>query len=173
MKDMLQLAGIPRSILPPKWKTYVTADEYYTELAEMHLAQLIFQHNDLVASADHCRNKYVARQIFRRLAREGKLSTFGFKEDNWSAQSKVLSTILSPAPPNAGSFRLYCDDLRAGNILLDYSNNIPAIIDWEFTYAAPSQFSLDPPWWLFLDAPDMWDDGIEDWVKFYEPRMKI
>jgi hypothetical protein len=173
MNDMLQLAGIPRSILPPREKTYGTADEYYTELANMHLAQLVFQHNDLVASADDCRNKYVARQIFRRLAREGKISTFGFKEDNWSAQSKTMSTISSPAPPNAGFFRLYCDDLRAGNVLLDNSNNVAAIIDWEFTYAAPSQFSLDPPWWLVLDAPDMWDNGIDDWVKFYEPRMKI
>ncbi|KAH7346435.1 phosphotransferase [Rhexocercosporidium sp. MPI-PUGE-AT-0058] len=173
MNDMLQLAGIPRSILPPREKTYETADEYYTELADMHLAQLAFQQNDLVTSADDCRNKYVARQIFRRLAREGKISTFGFKDDNWSAQSKTMITILSPAPATAGSFRLYCDDLRAGNILLDDSNNVAAIIDWEFTYAAPSQFSLDPPWWLVLDAPDMWDDGIEDWVKFYEPRMKI
>lgn len=84
-----------------------------------------------------------------------------------------MSTILSPAPPNAGFFRLYCDDLRAGNVLLDDSNNIAAIIDWEFTYAAPSQFSLDPLWWLVLDAPDMWDDGIEVWVKFYEPRIEI
>ncbi|PVH84081.1 phosphotransferase [Cadophora sp. DSE1049] len=173
MNDMLQLAGIPPSILPPREKTYGTADDYYTELANLHLAQLVFQHNELVASADDCKNKYVARQIFRKLAREGKISTFGFKEDNWSAQSKIMSTISSPAPPNAGSFRLYCDDLRAGNILLDDSDDIAAIIDWEFTYAAPSQFSLDPPWWLVLDAPDMWDDGIENWVEFYEPRMKI
>lgn len=130
----------------------------------MHVVQLVFQHNDLVTSA---------RQIFRRLSREGRLSTFGFNEDNWSAQSKSMSKISSPAPPNEGCFRLYCDDLRAGNILLDINDNIAAIIDWEFTCAAPSQFSLDPPWWLVLDAPDMWDDGIDDWVEFYEPRMRI
>ncbi|TVY17497.1 hypothetical protein LARI1_G005372 [Lachnellula arida] len=175
MNDMLQLAGIPRSILPPRDKTYGTADEYYTSLADMHLAQLTFQHNDLVASADDCRNKYVARHIFRRLAREGNLSTFGFKDDSWSAnsQTKTMRTISSPAPPHAGSFRLYCDDLRAGNILLDASNNIGAIIDWEFTYAAPSQFSLDPPWWLVLEPPDLWEEGIEDWIEFYKPRMEI
>ncbi|PBP19675.1 Phosphotransferase [Diplocarpon rosae] len=173
MNDMLQLAGIPRSILPPQEKTYETANEYYTALANMHLAQLVFQHNDLVTSADDCRNKYVARQIFRRLATEGKLTTFGFQGDNWSAQSKILSTISSPAPANTDSFRLYCDDLRAGNILLDDSDNIAAVIEWEYRYAAPSQFSFDPPWWLVLDAPDMWDAGIADWARFYEPRMKI
>ena len=173
MNDMLQLGGIPRSVLPHRDKTYNTSDDYYTELANMHLMQLVFQHNDLVTSSDDCRNKYVARQIFRRIAKEGKLSTFGFKEDDWSAQSKTMSTFLSPAPPNTDSFRLYCDDLRAGNILLDDSDNIAAIIDWEFSYAAPTQFSLDPPWWLVLDAPDMWDKGIEDWIRFYEPRMQI
>jgi len=82
---MLQLAGIPPSILPQREKTYKMADEYYTELADMHLVQLVFQHNDLVASADDCRNKYVASQMFRRLAKEGRISNFGFKEDNWSA----------------------------------------------------------------------------------------
>jgi hypothetical protein len=48
----------------------MTADEWYTALAEMHIAQLIFQHNDLVTSEDNCRNKYVARMVFRRLARQ-------------------------------------------------------------------------------------------------------
>lgn len=173
MNDAVQLAGLPRSIFPPQDKTHGTADEYYTSLAEMHLAQLVLQQNDLVTSADDCRNKYVSRQIFRRLAREGKLSTFGFREDNWSAQSRIMSIISSPVPLNEGSFRLYCDDLRAGNILLDDSDNIAAIIDWEFTYSAPGQFSLDPPWWLVLDSPDLWDAGIADWVKFYEPRLNI
>ncbi|KAL3424202.1 phosphotransferase [Phlyctema vagabunda] len=173
MNDMLQLAGIPRSILPPREKTYGTADEYYTELADLHLAQLIFQHNDLVTSADDCRNKYVSRQIFRRLAREGKISSFGFQEDHWSAQSKTSTTRLAPAPSKTSVFRLYCDDFRAGNVLLDDRNNIAAIIDWEFTYAAPTQFSLDPPWWLVLDPPEMWEAGLEDWVEFYEPRMRI
>jgi hypothetical protein len=64
--DMIRLANIPRCILPSKEKTYATADGWYIALAEMHVAQLIFQHSDLVTSEDDCRNKYVARQIFRR-----------------------------------------------------------------------------------------------------------
>lgn len=47
-----------------------------------------------------------------------------------------------------------------------------AIIDWEFTYAATSQFSLDPPWWLLLDTPDQWDAGIDNWITIYEPRLE-
>jgi hypothetical protein len=73
MSDMLQLANIPSAIFSPEHKTFQSSDEYYLNLAQGHLVQLIFQHNDLVKSADDCRNKYVARQLFRQLARQGRL----------------------------------------------------------------------------------------------------
>ncbi|KAH8595133.1 phosphotransferase [Bisporella sp. PMI_857] len=173
MTDMVRLANIPRAVLPPEGKTYETADEWYTALAEMHIAQLVFQHNDLVLSEDDCRNKYVARQIFRRLAKQGRLSNFGFAEDDWSAQSfKIMSCTLSPAPAGSNSFRLWGDDFRAGNILLNNSDNIAAVIDWEFAYAAPTQFILDPPWWLLLDLAETWSTGIANWRETYDLRLK-
>ncbi|KAJ4131771.1 hypothetical protein NW768_005968 [Fusarium equiseti] len=173
MADMVRLANIPRCILPPKYKTYVTTDEWYIALAEMHIAQLIFQHNDLITSEDDCRNKYVSRQLFRRLAKEGRLSTFGFSKDKWSHQSsKIPPETLSPAPSSLDSFRLWGDDFRAGNILLTESDEIAALIDWEFTYAAPTQFILDPPWWLLLETAEMWSPGLEDWKATYEQSHK-
>ncbi|TVY57698.1 hypothetical protein LSUE1_G010245 [Lachnellula suecica] len=172
MNNMLQLANIPRATLPPKDRTYGTADEWYIALAEMHIAQLVFQHNDLVTTADDCRNKYVARQLFRKLAKQGRLSTFGFVEDDWSAQSKSQASTLSPAPSGSSSFRLWCDDLRPSNILLNEADDIVAVIDWEFAYIAPTQFSLDPPWWLLLNVPEMWHTNIEDWSHIYDVRLK-
>lgn len=173
MTDMVRLANVPRSVLPPEGKTYETADEWYTALAEMHIAQLVFQHNDLVTSEDDCRNKYVARQIFRRLAKQGRLSRFGFASDDWSYQSsEISSSTLCPAPSSFGSFRLWNDDFRAGNILLTESDDMAALIDWEFTYIAPTQFILDPPWWLLIETAEMWSDGMDDWVKTYELRLK-
>ncbi|KAF4980538.1 hypothetical protein FZEAL_3473 [Fusarium zealandicum] len=173
MTDMIRLANIPRDILPPKNTTYKTADEWYTALADMHIAQLVFQHNDLVTSEDDCRNKYVARQIFRRLAKQGRLSTFGFAEDTWSFQSsKNTACTIAPGPSGSGHFRLWGDDFRAGNILLTSSDEIAALIDWEYAYAAPTQFILDPPWWLLLDTAEMWPSGIEDWRETYDLRLK-
>lgn len=174
MNDMIQLANIPHSALPPKEKMYQTADEWYVALAKMNMACLLFQHNDFVSKADDCRNKYVARQIFHRLAKQGKLSSFGFVEDDWSAQSRKAKSVYSfcSAPDNSGSFPLWCDDLRAGNILVGETDNIVALIDWEFTYAGPTQFSLDPPWWLLLDIPEMWLMGIEDWAHIYDERVQ-
>ncbi|KAF5233786.1 hypothetical protein FANTH_12448 [Fusarium anthophilum] len=104
MTEMIRLANIPRCILPSQDKTYMTAGEWYTTLAEMHIAQLIFQHNDLVTSTDDCRNKYVARL---------------------------------------------------------------------YTYAGPTQFFLDPPWWLLLETAEMWSPDLEHWRQTYESRLGI
>jgi len=172
MNNLMQLANIPSSVLPLKEDTYATADEWYTALAEMHIAQLIFQHNDLVLSENDCRNKYVSRQLFRRLAKQGRLSTFGFAEDNWSARAKTTPPTCR-APDRSGSFRLWCDDYRPSNVLLGAdSDDVAAVIDWEFAYAAPTQFALDPPWWLLFETPEMWPSGIDKWSEAYEPALK-
>ncbi|CZS96554.1 uncharacterized protein RAG0_05830 [Rhynchosporium agropyri] len=172
MSSMTQLAHIPPSILPLENETYATADEWYVALADMHLAQLTFQHNDLVSSEDDCRNKYVARQLFRRLSKQGRLSTFGFVQDDWSACVKNMHP-KCPAPEKSGPFRLWCDDFRPANVLLGLDDNVAAVIDWEFTYAAPTHFNLDPPWWLLFETPEMWPSGIEDWSRAYGPQLKI
>ncbi|KAK8247831.1 hypothetical protein HDK77DRAFT_210593 [Phyllosticta capitalensis] len=55
-------------------------------------------------------------------------------------------------------FKLYCDDLRFGNIMANDSFDILAIIDLEFTYAAPASFLGSPPWWIVGTEPFEWDD---------------
>lgn len=51
------------------------------------------------------------------------------------------------------------------------TDRIAAVIDWEFTYSAPAEFSLSPPWWLILTAPDDWKEGLDDWAAHYEPKL--
>jgi hypothetical protein len=88
MNCLIDLAYVPACLLPQLGITYTTSDAWYVAMAEMHMAHLVFQHNDLIyAEYDTC-NKYVERLLFLRLAREGKLSTFGFEDDSWSAQSQ-------------------------------------------------------------------------------------
>lgn len=60
--------------------------------------------------------------------------------------------------------------------LLDRAEDdkLAAVIDWEFTYAAPAQFVLDPPWWLLFETPDMWKPGgVDEWSKAYAPQLEI
>ncbi|KAH6717481.1 hypothetical protein BKA61DRAFT_642544 [Leptodontidium sp. MPI-SDFR-AT-0119] len=174
MSNMAQLANVPTAIFPPELTTYQTSDQWYTNLAEMQIATLVFQHNDMVTSEDDCcRNKYVARQLFRRLAKQGKLETFGFVEDDWSAQSQSQTVFATlKAPDGSGSFRLWSDDFRPSNVMVDEHDDILGVIDWEFAYVGPTQFVLDPPWWLLLDVPEMWEAGIDDWTLQYERRLK-
>jgi hypothetical protein len=61
----------------------------------------------------------VARQPFYKLARGKKLSLPGYEH---------------------GSFKLWCDDFRPANVLLNEDMRIAGVVDWEFTYAAPVEF---------------------------------
>lgn len=179
MSNMTQLAHIPPAIFPAKDTTFKTADEWYLELSKMHLAQLLFQHNDLVSSEDDCRNKHVARHLFHGLAKQKLLSTFGFAEDNWSAAGAEKTTRQRlPVPDGSTDFRLWCDDFRQTNVLIsDHSPaselGVAAVIDWEVTYAAPTQFALDPPWWLLFETPEMWrPSGVDKWAKEYDRQLE-
>jgi len=149
MTDLVVHTNAPASILPSG--TYASTDEWYSALADMHLAQLAFQRNDAVEDEDDARDKYVARQLFRKLAADKRLA------------------------PNSASdtgFTLFSEDLRPANILLDENLRIAGVIDWEFAYAAPAEFSFDPPWWLLLEEPDSWEGGYSAWMEAYEPRLQ-
>ena len=102
-------------------------------------------------SADDCRRKFVARQLFYTLARDKKLSLPSFEN---------------------GPFKLWCDDFRPGNVLLNEDMHIAGVVDWEFTYAAPVEFSYAPPWWLLIEKPEYWSEGIEDWARVFDRRLK-
>lgn len=70
-----------------------------------------------------------------------------------------------------GPFKFWCDDLRPSNILLDANMDIVAVIDWEFSYAAPAEYTFAPPWWLLIEQPEYWDAGFDDWLENYERRL--
>lgn len=56
-------------------------------------------------------------------------------------------------------------------MLLNADLEVVGVIDWEFTYAAPAEFSSAPPWWLLLEQPEYWPDGLEAWTEVYENRL--
>lgn len=49
---------------------------------------------------------------------------------------------------------------------------IVGVVDWEFTYATPAEFSYAPPWWLLIEKPEFWPEGIDDWTRVFDYRMK-
>ncbi|GFF57781.1 hypothetical protein IFM51744_09330 [Aspergillus udagawae] len=149
--ELVRLGTLPRSKLPKANETFQSASSYFNMLADLHLEHLTHQRNDAVDSADDCRRRCVARLLFRKLAQEGRFTD--------------SSTDLGP-------FNIWCDDLRPSNVLVDEHLQIVGVVDWEFTYAAPVEFSHAPPWWLLLEQPEYWPDGIEAWTKVYETRLQ-
>lgn len=150
MTDLVVHTNMPPSILPSQ--TYDSADAWFIALADMHMAQLAFQHNDAVEDEEDARDKYTARQLFRNLAIGKRLMPDLFQSD--------------------ASFRLFSEDFRPANVLLDKDLRVVGVIDWEFAYAAPAQFTFDPPWWLLLEEPEYWTGGYRAWMEAYEPRLR-
>jgi aminoglycoside phosphotransferase (APT) family kinase protein len=151
MNEVVQLGTLPRSKLPDKSATFETSSSYLNTLANLHLSHLTHQRNDAIDSESDCRRKYIARYLFRKLSLKGKLS--------------------HPAH-NSGPFKLWCDDLRPANMLVNSNLELIAVIDWEFTYSAPVEFSHAPPLWLLIEQPEYWPDEIDEWITAYEPRLQ-
>jgi aminoglycoside phosphotransferase (APT) family kinase protein len=149
MNELVQLANCPPSELIAS--PFDTSSSYYSAIAGMKLMHLDKQHNDAIDSVKDCRRKYIGRHLFKKLASEQRLH--------------------DPESEN-GPFRLWCDDFRPGNILVDTDCRVLSVIDWEFTYIAPASFAQNPPWWLLLEMPEYWFRGLEDWCKVYEPRLE-
>lgn len=159
MNTMLEIGSIHPALLPSH--PFQNSRDWYSAMADMHLNQFIFQRNDAIKDTDQlndARDKYMARQLFRRLAAENRLAP-GFESDDGDEEGWA-------------SFRLYSEDLRPSNVLVDKDLRVVGVIDWEFAYAAPSQFAFDPPWWLLLKMPEDWPGGYIAWAEVYEPRLK-
>ena len=143
VNELVQLGGVPpQSLLQD---TFKTASSYYQALAEMHMIHLSSQRNDAIDSAEDCRQKYIARCLFRKITREHQL-----------------------CDDETGPFKLFCDDLRPGNVLANNQYIMTGVVDWEFTYAAPTGFAYSPPFWLLLELPEFWEQGLDDWTAKYE-----
>lgn len=152
INKLVRLGSLPQSKLPST--TFNKASSYFELLAELHISHLLNQRNDTINSANNYRHKFVARQLFLKLAQYYKLT------EN-SSQYKD-----SP-------FSLWCDDLRPTNMLLNESLKVVRVIDWEFTYTAPVEFSHTPPQQLLIKKPEYQSEGLEDWCIQYERRLEI
>ncbi|EGD95589.1 hypothetical protein TESG_03061 [Trichophyton tonsurans CBS 112818] len=149
MNELVQLGDYPRAKLPSS--PFTSTSDYFRSLAETHYIHLSTQRNDAIESEEDCRRKYIIRKILLKLARQSKLTG----EDTL----------------DRCEFKLFCDDLRPTNILINENYKVVAVIDWEFAYAAPAEFTYSPPWWLLLETPEDWPLGISDWAMTYDSRL--
>ncbi|AEO59382.1 hypothetical protein MYCTH_2307624 [Thermothelomyces thermophilus ATCC 42464] len=152
MNELVVQGGVPPCVLPPEPTTYASSREWYEVLADLHVAHLTFQRNQAIESADDCRDKFVARFLFRQLVRQGKLLP-DWEGGSWGRKKRR----------GEEKFKLWIDDFRPHNILVDADLNVVGVIDWEWAYFAPASFRDEPPWWLLLGRPELWRGTVLDW----------
>lgn len=147
MNEIVEHGNVPPQELSQRHFTDATS--YLVSLADDHLLHLKTQRNNAILDEEDCRKKYVNRCLFRQIARHF------FKKYN------------------KGPFMLFCDDFSPANVLVDKDFNVKAVVDWEYCYVAPAEFTFSAPWWLLLARPDMWDTGLDDFLVQYEGRLNI
>lgn len=147
MNELMGSANLPEEVFPSN--TFRSATDYFKSLAMQHLSHLRLQQRDAVSNEEDCRRKFTARCLFLEITRK-----------------------LCTEHPE-GPFRLYCDDLRPSNVLIDLdASHASGVIDWEFTYAAPAEFTWVAPWWLLLQSPEDWEGDLDLFLTRYSPRLR-
>ncbi|OAL34128.1 hypothetical protein AYO20_06583 [Fonsecaea nubica] len=148
MNELATSANLPPQAFPTS--VLESATDFFISLANQHMTQLQLQRNDSITDQDDCAKKYVARCLFRKIAQD-----------------------ISTEHRN-GPFRLYCDDFRPSNVLIDLQNlSVTGVVDWEFTYAAPAEFTYIAPWWLLLQSPEDWESDLDEFLKRFMPRLRL
>lgn len=147
MSELATAASYPSDKFP--MERFESASEYFQSLTVQHKIHLWTQRNLCEDPAD-ARDRYVSRHLFAQL-------------------------IDKHCTDDRGPFKLFCDDFRPQNILVDPNTlRIKAVLDLEFTNAMPSQFASEPPWWLVLAGPDNYvirGRSIAEFIEAYEPRL--
>lgn len=126
MNEIVQLGTLPRSKIPTT--TYTKASSYFEALAELHLQHLQSQRNeanilpDLSTEvlADDFRRKFVARFLFRKMIQDQKQRNQWVFHDN-------------------GPFPIWCDNFRPENVLVEDTEAVTGVVNWEFTYTVPAE----------------------------------
>lgn len=146
MNELATAAFFPLNKFPTT--SFSSTRDYFRTLAHGYITHLHTQRN-IAADQTTAEELYIARHCFLQL-----VNKYSIPDDD------------------QGPFKLFCDDFRPHNILVNPETlRINAVIDLEFTNAMPSQFSTDPPWRLLLAEPESYlslDRKPEEFVEAYE-----
>jgi hypothetical protein len=81
MEQMVTMGTLPPAYLPGPDVTFETSASYLESIAETFIQHLNHQKNSATEPADDCPGKFVARHLFRKLAREKRLTNSSLTYD--------------------------------------------------------------------------------------------
>ncbi|KAI1120312.1 hypothetical protein F5Y10DRAFT_134548 [Nemania abortiva] len=137
--DFLENGGV--DVLGPRHKTYSSTSEYFNHIVHQDLQHLHRQLNS-VDDAEDARDKFVY----------------------WN----VMKALIARHSRDTGPFKFMCDDFQPANMIVDNDKDLKiiAVIDWEWSYAAPAQIVHSTPSWLLIESPNAWPSVDERLVRF-------
>lgn len=149
MNELIRTCGLKESVFEDR--VYHSTTDYIASLLEQQSKHLEQQRNSIYDSMD-CREKYACRHLM-----------------------KAIALNFIDRATNYGPFQLFCDDLCPGNVLVDDTLQVTGVIDWEFSYAAPSQFAGSIPWWLLLQKPHtmIYRDDLATFLEAYHSKAEL
>ncbi|KAL4904280.1 hypothetical protein BDW74DRAFT_168345 [Aspergillus multicolor] len=154
----------PPTLLPSK--PFTTANAYFVDLATQHLHHLFHQRNaGLLTDTTVWKEKYIARCLFRRIARSIKTEPGPFRlySDDFSP-ANVLVLPNNPAPTDA-------DTATVTATAADFS--VTAVTNWSGTYAAPNEFTYTAPWWLLFQSAAGWEEDMSRFMRKQTPHLDM
>ncbi|CAI6092055.1 unnamed protein product [Clonostachys chloroleuca] len=156
MNSIIDFTDAHPELLPSN--PYTNSEDWYKALVDMHFLQYTFQHDDAVKKNDgeqSVYDAYVGRQLLRNLAADGRLAT-------------GLGTQMGKTEDSQYDFRLYSEDLRPSNVLIDANLNVVADLDDQIR--ARNSWNFEFPFWRFLD-PESFGPGNE--AADYHARLSL
>ncbi|KAI1741707.1 hypothetical protein F4680DRAFT_414809 [Xylaria scruposa] len=140
--DFIENGGV--DVLGPEKKTYSSTSEYFHHIIDQDLQHLDKQPNS-VDDAKDAKDKFVY----------------------WNIMKDLVARHVLPSR-DTGPFKFMCDDFQPANMIVDNEQDLKiiAVIDWEWSYAAPSQMVYSTPSWLLIESPNTWPSIDEKLVRF-------
>ncbi|KAJ2985237.1 hypothetical protein NUW58_g5643 [Xylaria curta] len=140
--DFLKNGGV--DILGPRDKTYLSTTEYFHHVVHQDLQHLYTQPNS-IDDVEDARDKFVY----------------------WNVMKALIARHVLPGR-DKGPFKFMCDDFQPANMIVNNEQDLKiiAVIDWEWSYAAPAQLVHSTPSWLLIESPNAWSSVDERLARF-------
>lgn len=73
-----------------------------------------------------------------------------------------------------GPFKLICDDFQPTNMIVNNEQDLKvvAVIDWEWSYTAPTQLADSTPTWLVIESPNAWA-SVDERLARYNKHLEL
>ncbi|KAI1758245.1 hypothetical protein F4782DRAFT_477124 [Xylaria castorea] len=140
--DFFENGGV--DTLGPRNETYLSTTEYFHHIVDQDLQHLHAQLNS-VDDAEDARDKFVY----------------------WNVMKALIARHVLPGR-DKGPFKYMCDDFQPTNMIVNNEHDLKiiAVIDWEWSYAAPAQVVYSTPSWLLIESPNAWPSVDENLARF-------